>query len=52
MQPVAGCIHVLRHAGYVKSSKKSTKTVGMFWAEFRLWSRTPQSVSAPCADSS
>ena len=31
MQPVAGCIHVLRHAGYVKSSKKSAKTVGMFW---------------------
>jgi hypothetical protein len=31
MQPVAGCIHVLQHAGYVKSSKKSTKTAGMFW---------------------
>jgi hypothetical protein len=31
MQPVAGCIHVLRHAGYVKSGKKSTKTIGMFW---------------------
>jgi len=31
MQPVAGCIHLLRHAGYVKSSKKSTKAVGMFW---------------------
>src|ERR1700694_3240796 len=31
MQLVAGCIHVPRHAGYVKSSKKSAKTVGMFW---------------------
>ena len=31
MQLVAGCIHVLRHTGYVKSSKKSAKTVGMLW---------------------
>jgi hypothetical protein len=30
MQLVAGCIHVLRHAGYVKSGKKSAKTVAMF----------------------
>ena len=30
MQLVAGGIHVLRHAGYVKSGKKSAKTVGMF----------------------
>jgi len=30
MPLVAGRIHVLRHAGYVKSSKNSTKTVGMF----------------------
>jgi len=33
MQLVAGCIHVLRHAGYVKSSKKSVKAVGMFWLD-------------------
>ena len=31
MKLVAGCIHVLQHAGYVKSSKKSAKLVGMFW---------------------
>ena len=30
MQFVAWCIHV-RHAGHVESSKKSAKTVGMFW---------------------
>jgi hypothetical protein len=33
VQLVAGCIHVLRHAGYVKSSKKSAKAVGMFWLD-------------------
>ena len=33
MELVAGCIHILRHAGYVKGSKKSTKTVGMFWLD-------------------
>ena len=30
MQLVARCIHVLRHAGYVKSGKESAKTVDMF----------------------
>ena len=30
MQLVARCIHVLRHAGYVKSGKESAKTAGMF----------------------
>ena len=31
MQLVTRCVHVLRHAGHIKSSKQSAQTVGMFW---------------------
>ena len=31
MQLMARCVHILRHAGNVESSKKSAKTAGMFW---------------------